>query len=181
MGKGPKFIPNRTEVLPDGTIRMHLTQNKCVIIDSKDYDKVKGKRWYTQKTLNTMYAYSDGRDKNGNGSMISMHRVLLGANSRELVDHIDGNGLNNVQKNIRQCSHFQNQCNRRKSKNCTSKHKGVRLCSGRVKAAIQYKRRNIHLGYFKNEQDAAMAYNVAAIKYFGEFACVNKIGENNEN
>jgi GTP cyclohydrolase FolE2 len=87
------------------------------------------------------------------------------------VDHIDHNSLNNQRYNLRNCTQQQNAFN----KKLLRKYKGVFKCpcSNNFYAKIKFKRKQIYLGVSNNEIDAAHAYDRAAIKYFGEFACLN--------
>ena len=75
----------------------------------------------------------------------------------------------------------ENQGNQQLQANTSSKYKGVSWHK-RIKrwsAKINYRKQAIHLGYFKDEIDAAKAYNAKAIELFGEYACLNKIDDNN--
>lgn len=116
---------------------------------------------------------------------IKMHRIIMGCTYRDgkIIDHIDGNGLNNQKSNLRFCTCSENGMNRKPNINGTSKYKGVSLSTtkrenGKVYcywvAGIKLKKYT-WLGCFKNETDAAKAYNDAALKYFGEFANLNII------
>ena len=99
-------------------------------------------------------------------------------NNYKMVDHIDGNRLNNNYINLRWCSSQQNNMNRKKiSTNASSKFKGVTWDKSRNKwlVAIVYNYKRQHIGRFENEIDAAKAYNEKAKLIFGEFACFNKI------
>jgi hypothetical protein len=110
---------------------------------------------------------------------ILMHRVITNAPEGVLVDHIDGNTLNNQRSNLRLCTNQQNGMNRKPRQNGSSRYKGVtwnpsnRCWVAQIKAAgnIQY------LGSFKDERDAAREYNNAARQHFGEFARLNVIEE----
>jgi hypothetical protein len=105
-----------------------------------------------------------------------MHRVIMNSKRGEMVDHVDGNGLNNQRVNLRSCSNSQNMMNSGKRKNgTTSKYKGVsrRPDLNVFRATIGINKKQIHLGYFKTEVDAAAAYNDAAKKYHGVFAFFN--------
>lgn len=91
----------------------------------------------------------------------------------KLIDHRDGNGLNNLPSNLRIATSTENSRNRRKNSNNQSGYKGVCWCARKWRAAIRVNGKLKHLGYFENVTDAALAYDVAAIHYFGEFAHLN--------
>lgn len=90
-------------------------------------------------------------------------------------DHIDRNKHNNVPDNLRLATRSQNMANRPKNKNNSSGYKGVRWVNRptpwQARITVDYK--EVHLGSFNNIEQAAVAYNDAALKYFGEFACLN--------
>jgi hypothetical protein len=118
------------------------------------------------------------------GHYVLLHRVLMGLDhsDQRVVDHINHNTLDNRYVNLRICFRSENQQNRRKHQHrhgqaLTSKYKGVRWHSTRKKwmAQITLKGTNKHLGVFEHEQEAATAYNEAAQKHFGEFACLNDL------
>ena len=97
-------------------------------------------------------------------------------NNKLCVDHIDRNKLNNNIDNLRWVTHQENM-NQSKTINTTSKYKGVSLKKGTVKWIAQIRLNNkIHyIGVFKNEKDAAIAYNKKASELFGEFASLNVV------
>ena len=92
-------------------------------------------------------------------------------------DHIDFDGLNNKKSNLRFCTHQQNMMNKRKCKNLSSKFKGVTWDESSKKwmSRIRYKNKCYPLGRFKNEIDAARAYDKKALELFAEFALTNKM------
>ena len=92
------------------------------------------------------------------------------------VDHINGIKDDNRIVNLRGCTTSQNGGNRRISSNNKSGFKGVTWSSrsNKWKSSIRVNGNGKHLGYFSNLIKAAEAYNKAAIKYFGEFANLNK-------
>lgn len=94
-----------------------------------------------------------------------------------MIDHIDGDGLNNQIDNLRLATHVQNSRNRKLNRNNTSGYKGVCLFKRDQNwvayITVNYKR--IHLGFFDTPEGAARAYNIAAIEHFGEFASLNVI------
>ena len=105
-----------------------------------------------------------------------MHKFIMGENSKKPhTDHIDGNGLNNQRSNLRQCTNEENCMNRQPRKNCSSDYKGVQLnkLTNKWLAQIKVQGKNIYLGLFGIEEDAGIAYDTAAIKYFGEFSKLN--------
>lgn len=145
---------------------------KCVVmIDREDYEKVKDFKW---------------KQDHGNRGVISnnkvgyLSRLITSTTDPKIeVDHKNHNILDNRKENLRPCTRSQNQANQLKHKNNTSGYKGVCWSSNYNKWAvmINHNKERVHLGYFINKEDAARAYNEAAIKYHGEFALLNKIEE----
>ena len=105
--------------------------------------------------------------------LILIHRMLLGIldSPKILGDHKNRNPLDNRRENIRICNRGQNNTNRL----CTSKtgYKGVRMCRNMFQAVIIVNGTEIYLGTFKEAIHATMAYDEAAVKFRGEFACLN--------
>ena len=101
--------------------------------------------------------------------------MILDVPEGMVVDHINGNGLDNRKANLRVCSVAQNNCNRRPQRNCISKYKGVtRTRRGKPwRAVITINRKTRSLGSFASEIEAANAYDEAAKKYHGEYASLN--------
>ena len=95
-----------------------------------------------------------------------------------MVDHVNGDGLDNRKANLRICNDAQNRANSSRRKGTfSSKYKGVNWCKKLQKwvAGIGVNHKRVDLGYFVCEEDAARAYNVAAIKYHREFAQLNEL------
>jgi hypothetical protein len=101
--------------------------------------------------------------------------MLLGNSSVSVVDHKDGNGLNNRRGNLRSCTRKQNAANRRLATNNKSGYKGVHWSKTRHKwvAQIGVDKKCINLGAFIDPWEAAQAYNTAALIEWGEFALLN--------
>lgn len=99
------------------------------------------------------------------------------------VDHKDRNKQNNHYSNLRWCTSQHNNRNRGKRINkkgppTTSKYKGVSWCKQKGKWRVRIMankdtRKEIHLGFFDDEEEAAETYNIAAVKYFKEHAVIN--------
>lgn len=107
----------------------------------------------------------------------ALHRIIMKASDNMVVDHIDGNPLNNRKSNLRICTRPENSRNQRIRNDNTSKYKGVSLDKSRKKwlGYIGVNGKKTYLGSYNTKEDAAKAYNEAAIKYHGEFAKLNKI------
>lgn len=107
-----------------------------------------------------------------------LHRIITSCPPGLVVDHINGDGLDNRRANLRVCSYAENLRNAFKTKRATSSQfKGVcwNKSSKRWQANIYIESRLRHLGNFNDEREAALAYNLAATKHFGEFARVNSV------
>lgn len=93
------------------------------------------------------------------------------------IDHKDRNPLNNKIENLRVCTHRDNNRNLSLSKLNTSGYKGVSWSKtmNKWESRIKCNNKNIILGYYDKKEDAALAYNEGAVKYFGEFASLNTI------
>lgn len=104
----------------------------------------------------------------------SMHRFIAGAQVGQLVDHRDGDGLNNRRDNLRLCTTQQNMMNQGKTHG-SSRFKGVawHRASGKWMGVIRHNRKNIYLGLHLTEESAARAYDAKAAELFGEFARLN--------
>jgi len=113
----------------------------------------------------------------GKGHAQMLHRFILGIPDPNVqVDHFpDPSGLNNMRSNLRLAMKVENSRNRRLNINNTSGFKGVFWDKGNRKwrAQIKVDGKFKHLGYFADKREAARAYDVAALKCFGRFACTN--------
>lgn len=149
--------------------------DKVAIIDDEDYERLKTKTWRFRKRVYSWYQtiYKTGGSKTRSLACFVMNDF------ESLFDHKDRNPLNNQKYNLRKCNTSQNNTNRIKQKNTTSKYKGVYWSKKRLKwySMISKNKKTTYLGYFINEIKAAKAYNNAAIKLHGEFANLNIIEE----
>ena len=153
-----------------------LTKGYVAIVDDADYPEVAQFKW-NALTLKNGKVYAYRTLPNPERGAEYMHRRImgLGRGDRREVDHENGNGLDNQRHNMRVCAHRQNLCNQRKQDNRSSRFKGVCWFTKKNKwyAGIKVNQKRINLGLHIKEEDAARAYDAAAIMHFGEFANLN--------
>lgn len=152
--------------------------NLFTMVDDEDYDWLNQWKWYPCRDRDGLYALRSKRDYVAKThTQIYLHRVLMKAPPGSLVDHKDGNPLNNQKENLRFCTPLQNSQNCSKRSGTTSRFKGVHFCSRdkRWRASIRANSKKIYIGQYTDEVKAAIAYNDAAVKYYGEFARLNEI------
>jgi hypothetical protein len=161
--------------------KIPLTQGKVAIVDNEDYERLSRYRWRAfagNSCKRVFYAVRYSR-KEGKDKTIRMHREILDVPNGFYTDHIDGDGLNNQKNNLRVCSTSQNGLNRRKGSNCASGYKGVdrqHRCSQREwRARIQVSGKRILLGHYKTREEAAAAYDHAALSLGGGFGRPNYV------
>ena len=182
--KRTKYDPN--EFIIDGNIcRIKLYNEQCeeiteTIIDSEDYDTVKNYKWGLWKEKDGSYYAITTIDN----KRLSLAHCVLGHKSTMAVhiDHADRNKLDNRKENLRVATNSQNGHNSKLYKNNKSGYKGVHWNSFHEKwaASIRVNKKFIHLGYFTDKLEAANTYILAAKKYYGEFAFMNKDSKNKE-
>lgn len=156
----------------------------CAFVDDEDYEYLMQWSWrISRENSDIIYA----RSGKGKEDRRIMHREIMKRHNlldeTKIIDHKNRNGLDNQKSNLRNCTYQQNSRNKRSFGK--SKYSGVSIASkwGKRKnklliywrAGIQVGKTRFHLGMFKTEEEAALAYNIAAQKHFGEFAHLNTI------
>jgi len=160
------------------TKQIPLTQGKVALVDDADYEWLSQWTWHYRQKERTGYAVRTSlRSEAFPRVEIRMHRAIMDAKDGEEVDHQDNNGLNNQRANLRICTRAQNMGNQRLKVGSASGYKGVTWfkTTSRWRASIMIQGRAKYLGYFHDKDEAARAYNAAALEYFGEFARLNDV------
>jgi len=144
-----------------------LTKGKVALVDDCDFESISKYKWHLVKGKYAARGIREGKATKA----VYMHRLILNAPKEMLVDHRDGDGLNNQRANLRLASRRENARNRPEQKNNKAGLKGVsQVPSGRWRASIRANRRLIYLGIFETANLAADAYQQAAKAYHGQFA-----------
>lgn len=155
-----------------------LTQGFQAIVDDEDFELLSKYKWCAGKYGNKYYALTTLKNTEGKYKNIYMHRFLNEPmKTTSVIDHKNGNGLDNRRNNLRITTQTFNRANSARRKDCTSIYKGVgwHKLHKKWRAQITAFGKRIHLGLFIQEQEAAIAYNKSAIQYYGEFAYINKL------
>jgi hypothetical protein len=148
-----------------------LTQGKSAIVDDEDFERANQFKWCLSVNRSTLFYAVRQFD----GHMVGLHRFILNAPPKTIVDHIDGNGLDCRKSNLRICTNKENVRHQKLHVDNTSGYKGITFDKrvGRWQAKIQVNQKHIHIGMAATAIEAAKLYDEAAKKYFGEFARLN--------
>ena len=160
----------------DDTRLIPLTKGQFAIVDASDYEWLMQWKWHAFERPHTFYAARSGKMVNGvRGKYILMHRFIVNAPDGTEVDHWNRNGLVNTRYNLRFATDSQNQWNRGPLKKNKSGFKGItfRAATGKWIVHISHHGRVEHVGVYKTPEDAARAYDSAALRLHGEFAHLN--------
>jgi hypothetical protein len=158
-----------------------LTQGKEALVDDCDHEHLMQWKWQYTQRVGTGYAEHQ-QAVDGQPRTIRMHSLVakrcgLTRSKSVEVDHQNGDGLDNRRANLRLATRAQNLANKGRLRNNTSGFKGVYPHSQVDKwcAQLGVGGRRLYLGIFSDPRDAARAYNEAALKHYGEFACLNPL------
>lgn len=142
------------------------------IIDEQDFDRINQYKWHSVDMDKSGRYYATCSIKS---KTVYMHRMVMGAQSGETIDHIDGNGLNNSRDNLRFVVPSQNNMNQKVRNDNTSGHKGISWCPDREKyqVYINIDRKRKSLGRYKTLEEAIYVRDQAVKAHYGEFAREN--------
>ena len=146
---------------------INLGDGVSVLVDSDIQKKLQGRSIYVMSNgcgQDYVYVTIGGR-------RCALHRIVMKPTPIQVVDHKDGNTLDNRRKNLRVCGHADNMANRKTNKDFIGVY--YRPSSGLVKAQITKDKKTINLGNFPCRVSAALAYDHAARRLHGEFASLN--------
>ena len=156
--------------------QIQLTRGQFATVDDEDFDRLSKFKWHTITPGTVMYAQTRlFSGKSGTkGELKYMHRMIMNAPPGMVVDHIDGDGLNNSKKNLRICTQKNNCANRGANKNSASGIKGVTYCkqTGKWRAVIEHQGKQKSLGRHSTIEGAKSAYQKESQMLHGEFARV---------
>jgi len=154
---------------------------RAALIDDEDWPLVEGRKWRLFEYPSAPgrrnkgpYAITRVYRADGKPTTMLMHTAITGW---PRTDHEDHNGLNNQRSNLRPATSAQNQHNRRSNIKGSSRYKGVHWVTGhrRWRAMIRIDGTQRYIGQFTSEEEAALAYNYAALEIYGAYACLNPV------
>lgn len=151
-----------------------LTRGQVALVDDADYESLAAHKWFAHPGRHTFYAARNSPRPNRH--TILMHHEIMGGKPPDgfEFDHINGAGFDNQRSNLRRVTNVQNHMNRN-SPGGSSSFKGVgwHKAAKKWQAGIRIDSKRKYLGLFTLEEDAARAYDAAALEHFGEYARPN--------
>jgi len=157
-----------------------LTKGKATIVDNAWYHVFRQFQWhYTMPTNQNKQGYAARRVSLGHrqSKIMYMHHFILPPVQGYVIDHRNGNCLDNRYLNLRYCTVVENNYNSPRRREGQSQYKGVSRAktAGTWRANIYLEGRQKNLGVFDTEKAAAWAYNVEAQKAHGIYAFLNPV------
>jgi hypothetical protein len=152
--------------------KIRLTQGLFAFVDDEDYERLSKFLWHVLKAGTKTYAVRKESGKTKGRRTILMHREVVGLSDENMqVDHIDQNGLNNTKDNLRVATAKQNRRNRGRTIANKTGYKGVRPSKNGKRWVVFID--GEYLGTYDTAEEAATAYDKAALARHREFACLN--------
>jgi hypothetical protein len=159
----------------DAFRRIYLGEGKFTLVSPSDFYLFNNFQWCAKEYRGCFHAVRFNNHGDKGPMILSMHRLIMTPPRGLIVDHRNRNGLDNRRSNLRLATYSQNNCNKPKRKNTSSRFVGVSFDKRGQHwvAYIHHNGKHIWLGRFDNEIDAAKARDKAARQYHGEFARLN--------
>lgn len=153
-------------------VEIPLTKGLATKVDIEDAAVLRKFKWCASIRANTAYVVRGTYTPDGRRTLMYMHKFITGYS---MTDHINGDGLDNRRCNLREASQAENNFNTCRRSDNSSGYKGVSWDAKghRWRAYIRLDGHQRHIGYFPNSIDAAVAYDRAARRVFGEYATLN--------
>lgn len=155
--------------------KIELTNGGFALVDDEDFEMLSKFSWRGHNNGRMTYAsaYLGGGRKNGRKGY--MHRLIMNAQKGQMIDHKNRDGLDNRRENLRFTDRKGNEGNSRPRLDSRSKYKGVFFSQENQKWVAQGKRngKTKHLGTYKTEELAALAFDKSARDYYKDFAFLN--------
>lgn len=161
--------------------KIRVGPERFTIVDDSDFELVARYSWQSYLHHGNFVVHRPRRDFDPQGlglpRKIYLHRFLMNAQKGQIVDHIDGDSLNNQRSNLRFCDYSGNSSNTSSRLGSSSRFLGVSRSRtpNRWVAQYEFNYKNYHIGVYDSEKEAALIYNVAASFAFREFARLNVI------
>lgn len=160
-------------------IEIMMNRGLVALVSPEDVEVINRHRWSANNKSRKAYAIRQvhrcmcpetGKQR---FTTIYMHRVIIGAQPGQIVDHINGNSLDNRRENLRIATASQNAANKHPTRPAASGFRGVYSATKGWRAEVRVENRVIRCGTYTTPIAAAMAYDFAARQHFGEFAVLN--------
>jgi hypothetical protein len=155
--------------------KIKLTKDKFALVDKDDFERLSKFNWHTSGCSGSSVLFYAARSRWDSNSKIKktilMHREIINPKEGFVVDHINGNGLDNRRSNLRICSKAENQRNMKRNVRNTSGYKGVSFFKrdNKWRSSIRINGKEKNLGHYVCKIEAYAAYLKASKEYFGEF------------
>lgn len=143
--KGNVYLVGKT------TSYIHI-KNKLLPFDTEDLELVKPYTWHISGN-NYIVSHSQRRSE---GKTLNFHRLVMNTSENQVVDHQNGNRLDNRKTNLINCTTRYNNFN----KKTTKPYRGVTYCKqmNKYRAKTKNNGKTVHLGYFDDPQEAHEKY-----------------------
>ncbi len=169
----PTYTPtNRVEYVPEYDLTyILLSDGNIAVCDGCQYELVRQHKWTSCKGKYAMFTDNSSNPR----KTVKLHNYIMPPMDGYVVDHINGNGLDCRSVNMRYASCKENCRNKSSKCNSTSCYLGVSIDRSRNQwiTSIQVDGQSKHLGRYDDEVEAAIAYDKAAVEYYGQFARLN--------